>query len=89
VVARITKDANGEQLAITIGGHVLPVVVSSEGEFYAEWEASTYHSTTFKGLRAKLLRAKAAEEALAAWLKDRELKPKALVRKKLEQARGR
>jgi hypothetical protein len=44
-----------DQLKQVIGKHEIPVVVSSDGEFWAEWEGTSFRSTTFKGLRAKLL----------------------------------
>ncbi len=42
-------------LVIEIGEWTIPVVVNDDGEFWCEWEGDSYHSTTFKGLRAKLM----------------------------------
>lgn len=42
-------------LVIDIGRHTIPVVVSNEGLFWAEWEGDSYRSTTYKGLRVALL----------------------------------
>lgn len=44
-----------DQLVLEIGDEKIPVVVSHDGEFWAEWEGDSYKSTTFKGLREKLL----------------------------------
>lgn len=40
---------------IKIGQHTIPVGVSWDGMFTADWEAETHKSTTYSGLRAKLL----------------------------------
>lgn len=42
-------------IIIEIAGHELPVVVTSDGVFWAEWEGESYKATTLKGLRVKLL----------------------------------
>ncbi len=42
-------------LKIQLGEWDIPVVIDDNGEFWAEWEGDSYQSTTFKGLRAKLL----------------------------------
>lgn len=40
---------------IKIGQHTIAVRVSWDGMFTADWEAETHKSTTYSGLRAKLL----------------------------------
>lgn len=42
-------------LVIEIGKHAIDVVVDSTGDFWAEWEGSSFRASTFKGLRVKLL----------------------------------
>src|SRR5688572_23379728 len=44
-----------EQLVMEIGKHRIPVVVDSQGLFWAEWEGDSFRSESFKGLRVKLL----------------------------------
>lgn len=63
----------GDGLVIAIDGHEIPVVVSNDGEFWAEWEGDSYKSTTFKGLRAKLVpfvKGDAKRVEIPAWLRD-------------------
>lgn len=49
------KNGMNKGLEMVIGAHTIPVVVSSEGVFWAEWDGDSVRSETFKGLRAKLL----------------------------------